>query len=622
MSDLFRDSPLGAIIRWGSRGRLLKYPEERPDWECPEVYKKPENIQAALDALRAQIILEPLPNPTEPPIPEEKEREEPEEPARAVLEKIATHREETHGAHLETIKTARTTAGVERVGTRAGLQQSRTRSDLEAAFTHATLAAGPSRPIVPATLDDGTILVDWYTTDDPANPQNWSLGKKLFVTFQICSYTMAVYMGSSIYAPGELGIMKEFGVNAQLASMGLSMYVLAYGIGPMLWSPLSEIPSIGRNPPYIITFFIFWILVIPSAVVDNFAGLIVLRFLQGFFGSPCLATGGASLQDMFSLIKLPYVLSLWALAATCGPSLGPLISGFSVTVEGWRWSMWELLWLAGPIWVLLFLCLPETSSSTILLRRAQRLRKISGDNRLKSQSEIDEANMSVSQLVKENLLRPNQMMVLDPAVGFTALYTSLIYGIYYSFFEAFPLVYNEMYHFNLGEAGLAFLSITVGVFLSIVSYWSYVRFVMEPDIMKNGLGAPEKRLVPALFASLLCPAGLFIFGWASRPDIHYLVSMLGIVVFTGGIFVVLQCIFVYLPLTYPQYAASLFAGNDLCRSTLGCAAVHFARPLYNNLGVGRGCSLLGGLTAGCVFGVYALYVFGARLRAASRFAAK
>ena len=28
-------------------------------------------------------------------------------------------------------------------------------------------------------------LVDWYATDDPANPQNWSQKKKAFVAFQI-----------------------------------------------------------------------------------------------------------------------------------------------------------------------------------------------------------------------------------------------------------------------------------------------------------------------------------------------------------------------------------------------------------------------------------------------------
>ena len=114
---------------------------------------------------------------------------------------------------------------------------------------------------------------------------------------------------------------------------------------------MSEIPSIGRNPPYVVTFGIFVILCVPTALVKNLPGLLVLRFLQGFFGSPCLATGGASMGDVTSLIKLSYFITGWAGFATGGPALGPLISGFSVPAENWHWSLWEMLWLAGPIFI-------------------------------------------------------------------------------------------------------------------------------------------------------------------------------------------------------------------------------------------------------------------------------
>lgn len=63
---------------------------------------------------------------------------------------------------------------------------------------------------------------------------------------------------------------------------------------------MSEVPVFGRNIPYITTFFIFVILAVPTALVENLGGLLVLRFLQGFFGSPCLASGGASMQDIVS----------------------------------------------------------------------------------------------------------------------------------------------------------------------------------------------------------------------------------------------------------------------------------------------------------------------------------
>ena len=105
-------------------------------------------------------------------------------------------------------------------------------------------------------------------------------------------------------------------------------------------------------------------------------------------------------------------------------------------------------------------------------------------------------------------------------------------------------------------------------------------------------------------------------------SIHWIVSVIGITIYGMGIFVLLQCIFIYIPLSYPQYAASMFAGNDFARSALASGAILFARPLYINLGVGQGVSLLAGLTVGCVGGIFALWRFGGRLRERSRFAAK
>jgi DHA1 family multidrug resistance protein-like MFS transporter len=542
---------------------------------------------------------------------------------REELERIETSKSGIDQGHIGRRTTTAST--LNRVNTKTALSQSHTQAELEAAYSaayQASLAKEPTQPIIPQRTSDGTILVDWYTTDDPENPQNWSQGKKAAAAFLICMYTLAFYMGSAIYTPSAFYIGEIYGVSTEVTSLGLSLYVLAYGLGPLLFSPLSEIPVVGRNPPYMVSFGIFVILCVPTALVDNVPGLLVLRFLQGFFGSPCLATGGASLQDIYSLIKLPYVLCIWALAATCGPAMGPVISGFSVPAESWRWSLWEILWISGPIFLGMLFFLPETSSSNILLRRAKRLRAITGDHRLKAQSEIDQANTKSSDVIYEALVRPWQLIFRDPAIGFTAGYVALCYGIYYSFFEAFPLVYIDLYHFNIGEMGLTFLSITVGVVVSIIVYYAYIYYKLEPEIMKYGLGAPERRLVPAIVSSFFLPAGLFLFGWTGNGHIHWIVSVIGIFLFTIGVFILMQCIFVYLPLVYPQYAASLFAGNDAARSFVAFASVMFGRPMYVGMGIGPACSLLGALTAACIGGIFVLYFYGAKLRSRSKFSAK
>lgn len=146
------------------------------------------------------------------------------------------------------------------------------------------------------------------------------------------------------------------------ATLGLTLFVMGYGIGwplafclkralltlhlsgPLFLSPLSEIPAIGRTPPYVVTLALFGqpscidsrllkltltavILQPISATVNNFGGLLALRFLAGFVGSPVLATGAASLGDMYSHKTRPYAVGIWVMAAVCGPTLGPLLGG-------------------------------------------------------------------------------------------------------------------------------------------------------------------------------------------------------------------------------------------------------------------------------------------------------
>ncbi|KIN04643.1 hypothetical protein OIDMADRAFT_17618, partial [Oidiodendron maius Zn] len=52
--------------------------------------------------------------------------------------------------------------------------------------------------------------------------------------------------------------------------------------------------------------------------------------------------------------------------------------------------------VSGPVFLLMFMLLPEISTPNILLRRARCLRKLTGNHRLRSQSEIDQKNLQPS----------------------------------------------------------------------------------------------------------------------------------------------------------------------------------------------------------------------------------
>jgi hypothetical protein len=78
-------------------------------------------------------------------------------------------------------------------------------------------------------------------------------------------------------------------------------------------------------------------------------------------------------------------------------------SGFAIQAEDWRWAFWILLWLDGFCLIVLIFFFPETSSANILLRRARRLRKVTGNENLRSQSEIMASQMTGKQIVNQTV---------------------------------------------------------------------------------------------------------------------------------------------------------------------------------------------------------------------------
>ena len=75
-------------------------------------------------------------------------------------------------------------------------------------------------------FDDRAHCEHWRRSRSPQNPQNWTYSRKLLVTFQVCILNFGIYIGSSIYTPGELSIMEEFGVSEVVTTLGLCLFVL------------------------------------------------------------------------------------------------------------------------------------------------------------------------------------------------------------------------------------------------------------------------------------------------------------------------------------------------------------------------------------------------------------
>lgn len=383
---------------------------------------------------------------------------------------------------------------------------------------------------------------------------------------------------------------------------------------------MSEIPYIGRNPVYIGTLFAFVLLQLAVVYAKNFGMLLAFRFITGLVGSPVLATGGATIADIYKPSKQAYGLGIWGISAVFGPAMGPLIGGFAAENKGWTWTIWELMWLSGFCLIFLTLFLPETSSSNILYRRTVRIRKLTGNIKLKCEPEIEAEGMSGKEIALMVFIRPFTLTFTEPICFLLNLYLALIYGLLYLWFESFPIVFVQIYHFSLGTEGLAFVGILMGALIVMGPFFFYNYKYVEPQFNQNGLLRPEIRLQPACVGAFFIPICLFWFGWSARPSIHWIMPIIGSSFFSMGAFLLFMAVFGYLGDAYPKYIASVFAGNDLVRSSFGAAFPLFANAMFKKLGVGWASSLLGFLSIAFIPIPFVLYMYGSRIRGRSKMA--
>lgn len=416
--------------------------------------------------------------------------------------------------------------------------------------------------------------------------------------------------------------MEELNTTRVKAILPLTAFVVGYGFGPMILSPLSEYAPLGRTYIYIITLAIFCVLQVPTALADTIEKIVGLRLIAGIFASPALSTGGATIGDVLSTERFYMGLLGWAVAAFCGPVGGPLIGGVLTQLVDWRWTFWFLCIISGASLCLLFVFLPETSAHTILHRRAQRLRKVTGNELIKSPHEVDAILHPVTarQVVIETFWRPVFIAFFEPIVLLINIYIAFIYIIINSWFEAFPIVFNELYGFNLIESGAVYTSAMVGAFVG-----GGIYFVWVNRIMRDKNAEIEKYLQPAIGGAFMLPVGLFIFAWGSSTHTHWIAPCIGALIFCAGAVNIWQAMFNYLGRGFYRFLASVFAGNCLVRSWAAGVFPVFVTPMYTNTSikdfpVGPGGSIIAGITVLMIAIPFVLMRYGVRLRGRSKYA--
>ncbi|KAE8554993.1 hypothetical protein EYB25_003540 [Talaromyces marneffei] len=456
-------------------------------------------------------------------------------------------------------------------------------------------------------------LITWSGPDDLSNPQNWSFKYKLWVTVAWVSSCFVTTVASSLFSSGAEVIGVEYHVGTTVVTLGVSLFLIGYTVGPPLYGPLSE--HYGRKIPLLLGIALFTVFSIPVAVAKNIATILVGRFFQGAFGAVPLALIGGGLVDIWNPHQRAIAVTGAIGTLFWSPSLAPVMGNFMTETIEWRWNQWLSCIMGGVCTFAILFFFPETYTPLLLRQKAAKARK---EGNPKARSQYDGQVSSFKDVMRMYLVRGFVLLGTQPILQAITLYQGFVYGLTYLFFVSYPIAFEEVRHWELGVSSLPFLGIVIGVLLgcaivvfSIQRSAKHRRF----DADRKPIIVPEDRLPIAIFGACLIPIGLFIFAWTSNPNIHWSGMVIGSIPVGAGLYIIfLQC-FNYIIDCYMTMANSALGANTFVRSLFGAGFPLFGPVMYHRLGVAWATSVLGFISIAMIPIPVLFWKYGAQIRA-------
>jgi DHA1 family multidrug resistance protein-like MFS transporter len=332
----------------------------------------------------------------------------------------------------------------------------------------------------------------------------------LLFTFRLHFRTIS----SSASTTAIFSLADEFDVSTEISTLVVSVFLIGYVFGPILWSGLSE--NHGRSNVYIGTTAAYILFSLGQPLARNIETVLVTRFFAGLFASASLTVPAGSIADVWEPVGRGRAVSIYSATVFVGPILGPIIGGFVISSRlGWKWVFWIPIILAAAALPFIVFILPETCAPAILSRKSKRLRN-SGHPFAYSQQEIDakEAASSFRDVLNRTILRPFIMLSLEPILILITLYSSIVYGLIYGLFEAIPIIFSEIRGISTELTGLMFFALGIGT--TIGAYLTFLdgRRWLDLTPKWRGTPPPEERLRMAVPAGPLLVIAVFWLGWA------------------------------------------------------------------------------------------------------------
>lgn len=476
------------------------------------------------------------------------------------------------------------------------------------------------------------------------SPFEWNPRKKNVIIWLSCAATAVTAYTAGSYTAGEAQMRPYWNISHVVFELAVFDFTVGFALAPMILAPFSEIN--GRRPVFVVTGALFVVMQLCCALTRTYAGMLVARFLAGCFSSTFSTMVGGVVTDIYHAENRNTAMALFSGSALFATGFGPLISSLIAAHLSWRWIFYFQVITCGTVMIALILFFKETRGSVLLSKKAKAINQYYDKleqlgiygvydkepanaglptrpnqiKRIRWKVKSDEERASIGKMISVSIYRPFHLLLTEPAVFFISLWVSFSWAVLYLTFGAVPLVFENLYGFNLEQSGAVFAALSVGSLLAtIISIYSDLLMRRKrPEMYKT----PEGRLWLPCFLSILLPIGLFWFGWTSYKSVPWIVPAMGVACATMGIFSIYLSGFNYLADAYHKYASSAIAAQSFCRNMLGGVFPLVIDQMYSRLGFQGGSSLLGGIGLLLTIVPFVLVIYGPKIRAKSKVASE
>ncbi|KAI5367833.1 Putative major facilitator superfamily, MFS transporter superfamily [Septoria linicola] len=486
----------------------------------------------------------------------------------------------------------------------ADLEEGRGRKWLQQASKEEVLdpspQAAPAHSQSPSShnKDDKIEILEW-TPNDARNPYNWSSSRKWITAALTLFGTFVLTLNGTGITIAADEISEEFHIIDTSTFSNTYWMVFSWNMGGaffVLFLPLLE--DFGVKRPYMLFYTLFFCMVIPQALAQNYATLIVTRIISGGCTAVLANTIASAIPDLWESDSARSVpVGLYILLYVVGNTAGPVVfSPVMQYIGNWRWIFYIQLIVYGALAPVYLFFLPETRGHTILGNEAKRIRKESGRPVYTVQQRDA---LPIKERLLKSVARPLYLLFTEPVLLASTVWSAFALGLVFAFTQSTEQVFQELYGWTAYQCGYVQAAVVIGELLGwpITLYGTNLYLKSARRNREDpGRPIPEARLYVSVFGSFVgITSGMFVYAWTSYPFLPWYAPAIGLAMVGFGIQIVVCVIADYV---VDLYAASDFAGSAIAAVVVGEQIVAAALPLaeasmYTNLGFQWASSLLG-----------------------------